>query len=355
MTATLSQIAAAAKVSVSTASRALNSHPAISKETVERVRKVARKMRYQQRRSHRRIDATQLLAGRDIGVISLGMDRSLIALPAIASAINGAEAALSEAGARVQLAHVPDPTQMPSGLSGKDLDGVILAGALQGDAIARARGEMMDRLRALPTVWLVGRPLSCWGDAVVSDDYAVGAMAAETLISRGHRRLAFVNPKPDHLIFIRRQDGFVGAARRLDADVQLFCESPPEGWRLPLQPPLAVETVQVLVDRLLKRRQRATAIFAAADSVATLVYRALSVRDLRVGRDISVISGNNDYALIAGLHPRLATFDIHADRIGRMAVRQLAMRMADPTPRPDAELMLEATPIEGESVDTINT
>ena len=64
--------------------------------------------------------------------------------------------------------------------------------------------------------------------------------------------------------------------------------------------------------------------------VAALVYRALAVRGLTVGRDIGVISGNNDEALIMGLCPHLTTFDIHPFELGKLAVRQLALRMAGP-------------------------
>ncbi len=74
------------------------------------------------------------------------------------------------------------------------------------------------------------------------------------------------------------------------------------------------------------------------------------MRNLRVGVDISVISGNNDAALIAGLHPRLTTFDIHAEEIGQLAVRQLAMRLAYLGVLPDCELMLVPTLSDGDSV-----
>jgi LacI family transcriptional regulator len=290
------------------------------------------------------------LADGRIGVITLGMDRSLIALPVIASAIGGAEQALSEAGASVQLAHIPELEHPPAGLLRQPLDGVILTGALQGALLGNVRGPLIDRLHGLPTVWLLGRPEGCWGDAVVSNDYLTGTRAAEYLVGRGHRLLSFINPRPGHLLFQRREDGFVATARRLGADVRCFCEPPPSGWGLPLPAPAGVGQVQELVDRLIAVRPRPTAIFAAADSVAVLVYRALMVRDIRIGRDISVISGNNDVPLIAGLHPHLTTFDIHAHDIGRLAVRQLATRLAHPDDLPDGELMVSPTLIEAESV-----
>jgi LacI family transcriptional regulator len=278
------------------------------------------------------------------------MDRSLVALPIIAAAIGGAEEALSEAGASVRLAHVPDPEDPPAGLLRQGLDGVILTGAMQGGLIGKARGSLIERLRGLPTVWLLGRPEGCWGDAVASNDYQTGTLAAEYLVGHGHRLLSFINPKPDHLLFRRREDGFVAAARRLGAEVRSFCESPASGWAVPLSAPRGVEMVQDLVDRLIATRPRPTAIFAAADSVAALVYRALAVRDIDVGGGISVISGNNDAPLIAGLHPRLTTFDVHAHDLGRLAIRQLAARMRGPGDLPDGELMVAPTLVEAESV-----
>ena len=350
MRVTLREIADAAGLSVSTASRALNGHPAISVDTVAKVRRVAELLRYRRVRSHRRLDVTQAVAGKSVAMISLAMDPSLVALPVVAAAIKGVEAGLSEASACLRLAHVPDLKHVPRGLRPATLDGVILTGSRQGSHIAAARSSLIDQLRTLPTVWILGRPAGCWGDVVASDDYATGAMAAEHLVARGHRHLAFVNPKPDHLLFMRREDGFVARARRLGAEVRCFCEAPPGGWGLPLRPALNVETVQGLIDRLLAAEPQPTAVFAAADSVAAVVYRALAARRLRVGRDISVISGNNDHSLIAGLRPSLTTFDIHAEQIGRLAVRQLAMRLSASNASPDAELMIRPTLVEGESV-----
>jgi LacI family transcriptional regulator len=350
MSRTLREIAAVAHVSISTASRALNGHPAISVETVSRVRQAAADLRYQRPRSHGRRGGRGRLADARIGLFSLGLDRSLIALPIIAAAIGGAEQALSDAGASVQLAHVPDVEDPPASLLRQPLDGLIVTGALQGGLLAGVRCPLLDRLRGLPTVWVPGRPADCWGDAVASNDYQTGVLAAEYLVTRGHRLLAFVNPKPDQVLFRRREDGFVATARRLGAEVRCYCESPVAHWQLPLSAPLGVELVQDLVDRLIAARPRPSAIFAAADSVAVLVYRALMVRNLRVGREISVISGNNDASLIAGLHPHLTTFDVHAHDLGRLAVRQLAARMADPVGLPDGEFLIAPTLVEAESV-----
>ena len=46
---------------------------------------------------------------------------------------------------------------------------------------------LRERLESLPIVWLLGRPTGLRGDIVQADDLRVGQIAAEHLVSRGHR------------------------------------------------------------------------------------------------------------------------------------------------------------------------
>ena len=332
MRVTLKEVATRAELSVSTTSRALNGHPAISQETTAKVRRIAGELRYHPVRTHRRnaASANSFLAGRHIAIASLGLDRSLVAMPVISEAFHGAEDALVEAGARAQIVHMPDLAQLPNDLRTDRLDGLILTGAMVGQFALAADTPAVRILRKLPSVWVIGDPPGSWGDAVVADDFAVGSGAAEQLVAHGHLQLAFLNPVPDNLLFARREDGFYSAARRLGAEVRSFCQSPASGWPLPLEAPTSrFDIVQSLIDQLLESKPRPTAVFTAADSVAALAYCALGVRGLRVGHDISIISGNNTPGLWSVPYPHLATFEIHARKLGALAVRQLAIQLAD--------------------------
>jgi LacI family transcriptional regulator len=303
------------------------------------------------------------LAGRDIAIAALGLDRSLVAMPVIDAAFHAAEDALIEAGANVQIVHMPDLSQLPKDLRLDRLSGLILTGAMVNQFAAAADTLAVQQLRKLPSVWVIGQPPGAWGDAVVADDFAVGSGAAEQLVANGHRHLAFLNPVPDNLLFARREDGFYATARRLGAKVQSYCQSPPSGWPLPLQAPTSVfDIVQSLTDQLLESNPRPTAVFTSADSVAALVYCALGVRGLRVGQDISVIAGNNTPGLLSVPYPHLATFDIHARRIGALAVRQLAMQLGERNSsfygskqgkHVSSQVVVEPTFISGESVCTL--
>ncbi len=348
MSVTLKDIAIASQVSVSTASRALSGHPGINEETAKRVREAAEQLNYKVRQP---VSGVASLEGIDVGILCLGMGSSLTALPTVASTIAGAEKTLAAMGARTMYVTVPDLEKPPEALKSRLPDALILEGALQGDMIGSSSSAFVEKLRSIPTVWILGRPKNAWGDVVGSNDFEVGAMAAKSLLDAGHRDLAFVNPKPDHLLFQRREDGFRAAARRGGAkSVFSFSEPPTEGWNLPLQAPEHVEVVQSLVDKIIDASPRPTGIFAAADSVAVLVYRALAIRGLVVGRDFSLVSGNNDVSLIAGLHPSLSTFDVNAFSIGQQAVRQLAMRLRHGPEMPGVEVFLSPQEVVGESV-----
>ncbi|MEM1293754.1 MAG: LacI family DNA-binding transcriptional regulator [Verrucomicrobiota bacterium] len=347
MSVTLREIADASSVSVSTASRALSGNPSINRETAERVREAAERLKYRSRRA-------LALDGSEVGILCLGIGRSLTGLPTIAAAIEGAELTLAAEGARTVFASIPDLESPPDSLLARLPDALILVGPLQGDAVGASKSELVRRLRELPSVWMVGRPAGAWGDLVGVNDYEVGTLAAECLLAAGHRHLAFINPKPDHDLFRRREDGFRAAARRGGAaSVTSFSEAPEEGWPLPLQAPKSVEAVQSLVDEALAGKRMPTGLFAAADSVAALVYRALARRGFEVGKDFSLVSGNNDEALIAGLHPSLTTCDVHAFEIGQHAVRQLALRLDSPAEVALCETFLAPRMIARESVTTI--
>jgi len=332
MRVTLQDVAAIAELSLSTTSRALNGHPAISDETTAKVRRIAGELSYRPVRSHRRAMASpnSVLAGRDIVIASLALDRSLFSMPVIDAAFHGAEDALLEAGACARIVHMPELTQLPSELRPDRLDGLILTGAMVNQFALACDTSAIKQLRKLPSVWVIGDPPGAWGDTVMADDFALGSSAAEQLVASGHRRLAFLNPVPDNLLFVRREDGFCSAARRLGVEVRSFCQAPSTGWKLPLQAPASrFDAVQSLIDELLDCKPRPTAVFAAADSIAALAYCVLGMRGIRVGHDISVIAGNNTPGLLSIPLPHLATFEIHARKIGALAVRQLAMQIAE--------------------------
>lgn len=355
---TISTVAKAANCAVSTVSRALRDDPKISDRAKDRVRQVAAKLNYQPLRRRRSVSEKQektarMLRDKQLLLLTLGMDRSLVSLPAVSNSISGVENALSGLGLHLQIAHVPDLFNVPEHIAKSTPDGVFLIGADQGRMLVDSGSALLRQLRGSQTVWLLGRPQGCWGDSIGANDILIGQMAADYLADHGHQHVAFVNPKPDHLLLANRETGFLAQAQQRDLRVRTFSEAPAEGWSLPLKVPMTIASVQHLIDHMLKDKQPPTALFAASDSIAAVVYGALARRGVNVGDEISIISGNNDQALIAGLHPALTTYDIHAHDIGRLAVHQMESRLrmkASSQSLPDVDLLIDPHLVEGNSV-----
>ena len=349
MKSTIKDVAAAAEVSVGTVSRYLNNDPTVSKDKQKRIAQTIKDLDYEPRRKQSKRNFEKPFHDKNIALVMLGMDRSLVSLPVVAEAIHGAEKAVADAGGTVLLANAPEMDHLPPVLLRSKLDGIIFKGALQGKSICEMLAPLSDRLRRIPSVWLLGRPDGCIGDMVGANDTVVGEIAADYLIDKGHTRLAFLNPKRDHVTFGRRRIGFLAEAEARNAKVSEFLGDHPEEWQLPLESVHDVASVKTLIDRLFSQEPACTAVFVPADSIAALVYRELSARGLAVGHDISLISCNNEYTIIAGLHPAITTIDTHARMIGNMAVEQLIWRMRNPG-KPTVEILLEPDLVEQQSV-----
>lgn len=353
MKATIRDVARAAGVSIGTVSRVLNGHMAVSDESRDRVNTVVRSLNYSPLRKRRSSSGNGGLEGRHVGIVLLGMDRSLSSLPVVAAAIHGVEAALADGGASASLVDLPRLDHVPAVLKQDSLDGVLLKGALQGDLLQAADPVLLRKLSALPSVWFLRRPEGCWGDSVAPNDLVVGKLAAEYLMKHGHERLAFLNPKADHATFRLRGMSFRWYAEEAGAQVQSFVASGTDAVSFPRESLHNVASVGDLIDDLLAASPRPTAIFTPCDSVAALVYRALAMRNVRLGKDLSLISCNYEPALLSGLHPDLTTMDIHADVIGRRAVEQLARLLGRPQSEATVEVTVDPNLVEGASVATV--
>ena len=89
--ATLHDVARKARVSAGTVSRVLHGHPAVSEENVAKVQQAIEALGYSPRQKKAAMSDLNPLENKNILLLTLGMDRSLAALPVIAAAIGGVE------------------------------------------------------------------------------------------------------------------------------------------------------------------------------------------------------------------------------------------------------------------------
>jgi DNA-binding LacI/PurR family transcriptional regulator len=217
-------------------------------------------------------------------------------------------------------AHVPDGEHLPARIADQKVDGALLHGAIPALAIR-------ERLRELPTVWLMGnRRRPEWGDQVMPDGYEIGEMAARYLAGRGHRHLAFLDLDANHWPFRIYGHAFAAAAMDAGATIQMIeqkREASPDYWRAH-----SGESVKAIVQRYLQLDPRPSGVFVADDMQVAMIQPELQQQGVVIGPGkVELISCNNEKPYLIGLSPTPAVIDIRAGSIGKRGVEHLLARL----------------------------
>ncbi|MES2692720.1 MAG: LacI family DNA-binding transcriptional regulator [Verrucomicrobiota bacterium] len=356
--ATVHDVAKAAGVAVGSVSRALNNHADVTPDIRERILAAAKFLNYTRLRKRRvggAAAARRAAMPGNIGLICFGMEDALVELPVVSAAMHGIESAIGEEGGTLMFASIPKGDRVPAFLAENKIAGVIVKGPNQGELPSVETSELLRQIYRVPHVWLMGCPPNAIGDHCNFDAYAAGRIAGEHLHVKGHRRVAFLNPKPGHAQFENVKLGFTERSRALGSTVELFEpeKTAPLVWPLPST--TSAEKVDALVQRWASqpKTKRATAIAVGADTTAVQIYSALGRLGLRVGRDVGLISCNDEKSLIMGLSPALTTVDVQADAVGRNAVARVLWRVAHPMDATPVTLLIRPVLTERESVPRV--
>lgn len=157
---------------------------------------------------------------------------------------------------------------------------------------------------------------------VTSDNRAGGRLAAEALLTAGHRRLAFLGDRAD--TSLERERGAMEAcsAAEIPAPLSLTCT----GARFADWTP----QLGALLRDAVSKRNRPTALFCSCDAVARIALRTLADAGLSVPRDMSIM-GFDDDPIAEWTTPTLSTVRQNFPDMGRSALDLLAKRIAEPT------------------------
>ncbi len=332
----LRDVAAAAGVSLTTASHALNAVQAarVAPATVARVREVAQRLGYRARPE----PARERSAG-TVGVLGL----QLTSAPHSGRVLQGIGDACHRLGVDVVLRDADDDSADREAelLLRHDVRGVLV--------VTRFHREI-DLPRALAGTRVVVVDARCAAPAtacVVPDDERGGHDAVAFLLASGHRRIGLLSNRDDIPATHARLRGAAAAleAAGLAWDPRMVTCGPPDagGGR-------------EAAGRLLDLAEPPTAFFCFNDAMAAGAYQAICERGLHVPGDVSVIGYDDESRIAASLFPPLTTVGLPHYELGRHGVERLLD--ASPTPWPPAapDTMLVACPlVRRASVDTPKT
>ncbi len=310
--ASITDLAQQLNISVSTVSRALSGHSAISEATVRRVMTLAKELGYQRNNL-----ASGLRKGRSnmLGIIVPHIDGNFFS-----QVVKGIEAAASKAGYHVLICQsnedVVHERANVETLLNAQVEGIMVS-------ISRNTREFRHfekvQKRDIPLVFfdrvLVGYDVN----AVVLDDRAGGYRATKHLLERGYRRIAHFSGPQQLNIYKYRRQGYEDALREygLPVDEALITLGD-----------MSMADGSVAMQQLLALPHPPDAIFSGSDFSAAGALQVLTERGLRVPQDIGLVGFSNE--LFSSLTvPQITSVDQHCELMGRSATRLLLQVMEE--------------------------
>ena len=313
---TLIDVAKAADVHASTASRALNpeTRGVVSSKTVERVLKAAEELGY---RPHPLARGLRTARTMTVGIVVPDLEN-----PLFPPLVRGAEAALGKEGFTLLIGNTDNDVEhteaVVSTLADRHVDGMILATAELGRGIAAGvKNEGIE-------VVLVNRETRDASiPAVIGDDNVGIGLAVDHLIGLGHRRIGHVAGPHRLSTGVGRAAAFRSHMDRHGLDGGAIVEAK---W-------FQVEPGYVAARDLLERHPDLTGIVAANDLLAIGAIRAIREAGKEVPADMS-LTGYNDMPFVDELQPPLTTVRVPYREMGRLAAETLMQALGDgPSPR----------------------
>ncbi len=306
----LTDVAAAAGVAPMTVSRVLNNPAQVAPDTAERVRQAIERLGY----------VPNLLAGG----LSSRRSRIIAAIvptiesPIFAASLRTFNATMDAAGYHVVLAlsgYDPHNEEaLLAALLGRRPDGLLLTGH---DHTAGTRRHLQGIGVPVVEIWdMTAEP----ADMVVGfDHYATGAAVAAFFRERGYRRFGVI--AADDPRALQRRAGFVAGL-------------PDGGLCLDrcLPAPATMAGGRAMVAEL-SLPAEPMALYCSSDLSAAGAVIEAGVRGIAVPGQLAVC-GFGDLEIGRALHPSISTISVDGAEIGRVAARNLLLRLSgQPAPR----------------------
>jgi LacI family transcriptional regulator len=304
--ATITDVAAAAGVSIRTVSRVLNDSPKVGTDTRLAIKTVIEQLGF-----HPSSRARGMATGRSylIGVIQDDPNAHVIGVLQ-----RGIAGLCAQEGYElvVHPTRYDDPglvANVRDFVGRSRVDGVLLLPPVS------ERADVAAALAALgvPAIALAAVPVPGHPAMLISDERGAAAMLADHLVALGHIRIAMITGPRHFRSSSEREGGFRTALARAGVALPdaMLCEGD-YGFTSGLA---AART-------LLAVHERPTAIFAANDIMAAAALKAAGEVGLAVPRDLSV-AGFDDTDIATMLTPTLTTIRRPLERNAAEATRQL--------------------------------
>lgn len=339
----IERVAKYAGVSTATVSRVLNEIPTVSESTIKAVKEALKAVNYDPlavkrgpKPGSRRPDAGHKV--KMIAVMAVGLGREKLHFPVTGSVVAAISSAAKQKRIKVLLDEMPNLNEISDLLENQEVDGAVVF--LADDAPL----EVLDRLQKhVPIVWAMGGQAgSVSVDHVSENNTAIGYVAHQYLYNHGCRDMAFLTMLPHKRNARQRGQGLLGAS----ADAGHICRS-----FVMTEDPIMAGTfgsgvtmapdLPALIEAFAAASPRPDGLFVDRDSTTVRVYPLLQRLGIEPGRDVKIVSCDNEESTLSAMSPRPASIDLGTEELGGRILRRLMLRAEN---REEPPLMIQSTP-----------
>lgn len=332
---TLKDIAREANVSLMTVSNVVNGNLSkVSKEKAELIQSIIKKRNYIQNSSARS------LAKANSSIIAIMLrslrDENSLSSPHNATLVGAIIQNIQSLGYYAMVNLVETQDDISKNLKTWNVQGAIFLGMFDNEI------EQIYALSNTPMVFIDSysniRQLSSIG----IDDYKGASLAAEYLVQKGHRSIAFVSPPDyDNGVIQHRLLGFSDTLQKYGITL-------PANHRLKLESDVDQRSVRNTVEALAAMQGDVTAAFVTSDQMAASLVGGLYARGIRVPDDLSIV-GFDNMLISTQISPHLTTISQDLIQKASLAVDILERRLKNPS-APAESRVLDVQLIERNSV-----
>ncbi len=344
MSMSIVEIAKLAGVSHTTVSRVVNNEGNVSPETAMKIRAIMKQMGYvpkppSLRRGPRRVKDVGFKTGNVAFLTSSNSLRVLSSSPVMLDVVRGVEEALAGHGMSMIQGAISSGRNLPPIVTRGEVDGVIIWPNL--DGVFAETVEILRNFNVVYVMTAVEERLP--GDRVKNNNRQIGRIAAKYLLDKGHKKIGYITPTALDLQrnMCERWLSFSHLIEDSGAETsQVVIEQSPTDL-------LEVnrdrdKLIEKAIAELFQAAQSPTGIFVTCDSLTAKLYPILKSLGVQIGKDVELISCDNQVSLLAGLEPKPVSIDIQAELIGKKAVEQLRWRIMHPDD--DSQRTIEIQP-----------
>lgn len=311
---TIKDIAKQCGVGVSTVSRAINNHPDINPATRNMIMQVIEETGFIPNNSARNLKRTD---AKCIAVLVKGITN-----PFFSSMIQIIEEETQRNRYALVLRHVEaheDEVDVALELvKEKRLSGIVFLGGRFNHS-----EEKINKLKVPIVFSTIGVDISdgigkVEFSNIAVDDRLESRKMAEYLLDLGHKKIAFITERPEEAIGRKRIEGYRDAfiSRGVPVNEELICYVQDEIDHF------SMENGYLTTKKLLESGEQVTAVYAASDSLAIGVCRAIWEAGKRIPEDISV-AGYDGIEMGEYYNPKLTTIKQPVEEMAKKTITLL--------------------------------